>query len=381
MPAFHCAAPWRGLHITPGGIVKTCCAGDPSMGGNLNQNTIQEILNSDIMRDIRTSISQGRAHPYCSVCVAGEPFGADGERQWHNKSNAGFDYATAGDQYHYPVIMDVRWNNTCNLSCNYCDERHSSKWSALKGIPFKSGTRPYYEQVTDFLEQHREHITQVALVGGEPLLLAENQRLLEVIPESAMVTVITNLSIDLSKNRIFQLLAKRSKVGWSISFENVGERFEYVRYGSQWSLLQQNLNSIKSLLAQGHFGGVHAVYNIYSATRIREFKDFTNDQGLQVVWQKLMQPNSLDPFQHGPAVTEPAVREIQAFYSSYQVTPAEKTFFDTAMANYRTPPDNGSSMARKLVKRHIEPIENQYHADRKGDFRRLWPEYEGIFEI
>ena len=381
MSSFYCAAPWRGLHITPSGIVKTCCAGDASMGGNLNQSTIQEVLDSDVMREIRRSIGQGQAHPYCNVCVVNAKFGADGERRWHNSFNPNFDYAAAGDHYHYPVLMDVRWNNTCNLSCNYCDEQNSSKWSALKGIPFKSGTRPYYQQVQDFLEQHREHINQVALVGGEPLLLAENQSLLEVIPESAMVNVITNLSMDLSKNKVFQLLAKRSKVSWSISFENVGERFEYVRYGGKWPLFQKNLNEIKSLLAQGHWGGIHAVYNIYSATRIRELRDFADDQGMRVVWQKLVWPDCLDPLRHGPAVTEPAMREIEAFYSTDRVTPAERIFFDNAMADYGTPVETGSEMARKLVRRHIEPIENRYHADRRGDFCRLWPEYQGIFEV
>ena len=51
--SFYCAAPWRGLHINPRGDVKTCCAGDPNMLGNLNTNNIIEILNSDLMADIR----------------------------------------------------------------------------------------------------------------------------------------------------------------------------------------------------------------------------------------------------------------------------------------------------------------------------------------
>ena len=118
MKTFYCAAPWRGLHITPQGNVKTCCAGDPSMSGNLNSNTIEEILNSATMSAIRQSLSQGIAHDYCRNCVKAEQFGADSERDWHNKSNPNIDYATAGDKYHYPVIFDVRWNITCNLSCN-----------------------------------------------------------------------------------------------------------------------------------------------------------------------------------------------------------------------------------------------------------------------
>ncbi len=56
--SFYCAAPWRGLHINPRGDVKTCCAGDPNMLGNLNTNNIIEILNGDLLQEIRGSIAQ-----------------------------------------------------------------------------------------------------------------------------------------------------------------------------------------------------------------------------------------------------------------------------------------------------------------------------------
>ena len=89
---FYCAAPWRGLHINPRGDVKTCCAGNPNMLGNLNTNNMIEILNSDLMTEIRSEMSQGRAHTYCSNCVQAERFGADSERKWHNDQNPNFDY-------------------------------------------------------------------------------------------------------------------------------------------------------------------------------------------------------------------------------------------------------------------------------------------------
>ena len=207
MDNFFCAAPWRGLHINPRGDVKTCCAGNPNMLGNLNSQSIEQILNSDLMAEIRQDLSQGKAHSYCSNCVKAERFGANSERAWHNNVNPGFDYATAGDQYHYPVIVDVRWNTTCNLSCNYCGDFCSSKWAAIKGVPVKSGARPYYDQVCDFIEQHHAHIHEVALVGGEPLMLPENNRLLDVIPKDSIVTLITNVSVDLENNKIFQKLS------------------------------------------------------------------------------------------------------------------------------------------------------------------------------
>jgi organic radical activating enzyme len=370
---FYCAAPWRGLHINPQGNVKTCCAGNPNMLGNLNSNSIEEILNTDLMTEIRTSLAQGHPHEYCSNCVNAERFGADSERAWHNNVNPNFDYATAGDKYHYPVIFDVRWNTTCNLSCNYCGPSCSSKWASIKGVPFKSGARPYYEQVCDFLEQHYEHIHEVALVGGEPLLLPENERLLDVIPDTAIVTLITNMSVDLEKNKIFQKLTQRRKVGWSMSFDNTGDRLEYVRHGADWNLLQKNLQTVKYLMQNnGHWGGIHAVYNIYSATHLCELRQFAEDTKTTVLWQNLFQPDYLDPFLHGPEVAKLASDEIHRFYAMGVATPAERQFFDQALERYSQAKPN--SRIQQQFRKHIQDNETVFHSDKAGEFARLWPE-------
>jgi sulfatase maturation enzyme AslB (radical SAM superfamily) len=272
----------------------------------------------------------------------------------------------------------VRWNTTCNLSCNYCSEWASSKWSALKGVPFKSGSRPYYEDVCDFIEQHYEHIHEVALVGGEPLLLPENNRLLDVIPADAIVTLITNLNVDLDSNKIFQKLSTRNRVGWSMSFDNTGERVEYVRHGASWALIKENLNKIKHLMTtQGQWGGIHAVYNIYNATRICELRQFAEDTGTTVLWQNLFQPDYLDPFLHGPAVAAEAIAEIERFYAMNIATPAEKMFFDNALNIYKNITEAKPGIEQKF-KDHIFLNETKYHADKAGEFQRLWPELERL---
>ena len=374
MSNFYCAAPWRGLHINPRGDVKTCCAGNPNMLGNLNSQPIAQILNSQQMIEIRKSIAKGQPHEYCSNCVKSERFGADSERQWHNSVNPNFDYALAGDFYHYPTIIDVRWNTTCNLSCNYCGEFCSSKWAAIKNIPFRSGTRPYYENVCDFIEQHQEHIHEVALVGGEPLLLPENERLLDVVPNTAIITLITNLNVNLENNRIFHKLQQRSRVGWSMSFDNVGKQFEYVRHGAQWSLLENNLLKIKQLMNDsGHWGGIHAVYNIYNATRISELKKFAEQHQVSILWQNLFQPDYLDPFLHGSALAQLAAQEIKKMYEQCACTNAERKFFDTALKKYESITDSQSPVTDKFIQ-HILQNETTYHPDKQGQFARLWPE-------
>jgi organic radical activating enzyme len=383
MNDFYCAAPWRGLHINSRGDVKTCCAGNPNMLGNLNSQPIEQILNGPQLKEIRAAVSQGQIHPYCSNCVNYERYGGESERHWHNGKNPDIDYATAGDTYHYPVIVDVRWNNTCNLSCNYCGPYDSSKWASLRNIPVNTSTRHYYTDVCDFVEKHYDKIQEVALVGGEPLLLKENIKLLDVIPDDCIVTVITNLSNPLSNNEVFKKLAQRKRVGWSMSFDNIGSRFEYVRHGASWNMLKENLSIIRSLMTQDptdqsqqlHWGGIHAVYNMYNATRITELREFAHDEGLTVLWQNLFGPPYLDPTQHGQKVAELALQEIETFFKTGLATDQEKIFFEQLSQQYQNKTNLSSPLAPQF-KKHIHDIENQYHTDQQGQFAKLWPEFK-----
>ena len=373
MTNFYCAAPWRGLHINPRGDVKTCCAGDPNMLGNLNNQRIEEILHGPVMQQIRQSIRDGKPHDYCYNCVQAERYGRS-ERNWHNDVSPEFDATTATDLEHQPVLIDVRWNTTCNLSCNYCAPACSSKWAGLKGILVKSGTTPYYEQVCDYLSQHRDHIREVALVGGEPLLLKENERLLDVIPEDCVVTLITNASVDLENNAIFEKLSRRRNVGWSLSFDNIGSRFEYVRHGATWTQLERNIDLIQNLMhTQGHWGGIHAVYNIYNATRVLELTEFARHKDLTVHWQSLYQPEFLDPARLGAEVVALARLELHSILDSDWLTTPEQQFLQSVLDNLQVKDD-----LRPMLKQHITEIENLYHKDQQGKFAELWPEIDTL---
>jgi hypothetical protein len=159
-----------------------------------------------------------------------------------------------------------------------------------------------------------------------------------------------------------------------MSFDNIGKRFEYVRHGGSWPVLQENLKIIQGLMqSQGHWGGIHAVYNIYNSTRICELKQFAKDTSATVLWQNLFQPEYLDPFLHGPAVAQLAAEEIRQFYKMNTATDAERQFFDQALSKYDSIVAAQPGIVEKF-KKHIHDIETQYHPDTQGQFNQLWPE-------
>jgi hypothetical protein len=159
-----------------------------------------------------------------------------------------------------------------------------------------------------------------------------------------------------------------------MSFDNTGERLEYVRHGANWNQIQRNLSTIRGLMqSQGQWGGIHAVYNIYNATRICELREFAEQTGTTVLWQNLFQPDYLDPFLHGPGVAQEAIAEIERFYAMGIATPVEKSFFDQALNNYRAVTQARDGIEQQFAQ-HIHAIETKYHPTTQGQFARLWPE-------
>ena len=373
MNNFYCAAPWRGLHINPRGDVKTCCAGDPNMLGNLNTQSIEQILQGPVLQEVRQTLRQGRPHDkYCHNCVQAERYGRS-ERDWHNRLNHGFDPCKTTDTEHGPTLIDIRWNTTCNFSCNYCNEHSSSQWASLKQLKVQSGIRPYYEQVCAYIAQHETSIKKVALIGGEPLLLKENERLLDVIPKNCQVDVITNLGVDLTTNKIFAKLAQRQRVGWNVSFDNTGERFEYVRHGGSWQLIENNIEKIKA--CNGHSLGIHPHYSIYNATRLSELIVWAQDQAIPVHWQSLYHPTYLDPLQLGPEIRQLVLKELRKVLSKSELDYGQRNFLQETESRHLQATD--TVLIPELIK-HITEIESKYHSNTQGRFQQLWPELASI---
>lgn len=373
----YCAAPWRGVHINFRGDVKTCCAGDPNMLGKITDSPIEDILTSAILQEIRTSIKNGKLHTeYCSNCIDSEIYGSS-ERHWHNDVNDDFDIdKVSATTTHRPVIFDVRWNNTCNLSCNYCMPYCSTKWANILGEYSNTDIKEYYKNIVDYMQRNQDYVKEVAMVGGEPLLLKENEFLLDVLPSKTLVTLITNLSLDLNKNKIAQKLFQRNRVGWSMSFDNIDKRFEYVRAGASWKQLDTNVKVIKSMFAKGHHGGIHAVYNLYNCTRLCELKEYANSVGHSILWQTLFQPEWLDPSLFNSKVRQLAVDEINKLMNDFNLDPQEENFFNLVKDNMTNKISSDRDIATEFWKQ-TEKLETVYHPN-KESFRDLWPELAAV---
>ena len=367
----YCTAPWRGLHLNFNGRVQTCCAADPAVLGKNNKGTIESILQGPALTEVKESIKQGVLHElYCKGCIDREDAGFESERGWHNNINPDFDCKNADVNEHIPSLIDVRWNNTCNLACTYCTEYFSTKWASIKGLPQNMTINTQYQKVIDYIKKHKLHTKEVAMVGGEPLMMKENNLLLDILPDNVLVTVISNMTTDFDKFPVPNKLLGRKRVGWSMSFDNIGKRFEYVRWGSTWEQLNKNVTTVANKInnSQQH-GGIHSVYNIYNCTRLCELKQYALDKGITILWQHVW-GDHLDPTLHNTKVRELAIEEIQKFRSTFTPDGSDKIFLDNTEKQLQ----KGTTEQSKEFLEFTDNIENKFHPDQKGQFAKLWPE-------
>lgn len=240
------------------GKIKTCCGGLDVLG-DINVDSIKSAITSDTLEDIKKNILSDVIPNNCLYCKQKEEKNLQSLRQ--------VQYTTTTDIENLKII-DIRWNSICNLNCIYCDEEFSTTWQKIKNPSEKVIIKSdYVQDLLSWIKDKANSVEKLSLVGGEPLLMKQNFELLKIIPKETIISIITNLSVDIQKNPISLLLLGRSSTDWNVSLENFNKQFEYVRHGASYDLLECNM---KHLVATGSHIRILMVYGIFSAFSIKE---------------------------------------------------------------------------------------------------------------
>lgn len=236
----YCSAPWKGITVRENGDVKTCCAGAEVIG-NLKNNTIDEIINSNELQRIQTQMKNGTPGKNCIACVEQEKSSNHASLRHHYQKHYPFN-----DKELKLNFIDIRWNNRCNLACQYCGPLLSSTWQKRLGQPRDSAKNNYQDELLNWIISKSTEVNEIMMVGGEPMLMAQNHELLKQLPTNCQVSIITNLSYNLDTLRCYNDILNRpkEKIIWNVSGDNTFEQYEYVRSGSKWTEFSNNLKQI-----------------------------------------------------------------------------------------------------------------------------------------
>ena len=368
-----CSLPFKGIFLGSDGAVKPCCSLRGVLG-NINEKPLEEILNDEPAKSLRKSIIDGEWHDMCSQCNELEQRGARTERLGIIE-----DFDKMKDDLLTPESfilkrLDLRWSNTCNLTCTYCNSYFSSKWAEIEGVKVNNVKADGEESVFSFIEKQKDSVENLILLGGEPLLQKPNNRLLEILP-NASYYILTNLSNTLENNKLAQALAT-DKVGWGISFENIGARFEYVRHGASWDRLVHNLRFLHERKVRSI--DIHPIYCVYSALNLCEFYEFVENEGYinNLYWQMLQNIEGLDVFRAPLPFKVKAAEELEKCFELY----GDKYNMDLLKPIYDNLKESISGPFHPSSKPQfdwLDEIERSI-AGKKEQFIELWPE---LYEV
>jgi MoaA/NifB/PqqE/SkfB family radical SAM enzyme len=265
-----CMYPWIHLHAYPTGETYPCCHAEMSAGpvGSTKQSTLQELWNSDRLRELRLDMLSEKQNNYCTRCYEQESSGFFSGRQSANKHHGHHvDRIIATDangtvEQFEMTYWDIRFSNLCNLSCRSCGHIFSSSWYrdqvALAGPHYAEQNQPlnfagrYETDIWEQLEPHLDYVEQIYFAGGEPLMMEEHYRILEELERRGRFDVRliynTNFTQVKLKNRlVFDYWKKFDSVAVGASLDAMGPRAEYIRKGTHWAEVEHNRETMMKI--------------------------------------------------------------------------------------------------------------------------------------
>jgi MoaA/NifB/PqqE/SkfB family radical SAM enzyme len=365
-----CSLPFTEIFLGPDGIIKTCCSAEMGLG-NIRDESIENILEGFNAQDIRQSIIDGKWHRACKQCQQLEKNGARSERK-NNLEEFKKKYRDFDKKFFKLERLDLRWRNTCNLTCVYCYEYFSSKWAEIKGIDINVVNDEYENTLFLLIEKEKESIENVMLLGGEPLLQKQNQRLINLLNEKSFY-LLTNLSIPLKNNPIAKSLLDEPTVTWGVSFENIEDRYEYVRRGADWKIFLGNIDYINEN-KKGSKLEAQSLYSVYSAFNLIEFYEFILEKKFDNVSWNLLESSGRNGYisvlDLSPELKKKAILEINKCQQRFPSAPgiSDLIGYKNQLLINTTINYNNSTVLNDI--KYVESLLK----DNTRSFQDLWPD-------
>jgi MoaA/NifB/PqqE/SkfB family radical SAM enzyme len=247
-----CPVPWSGMYLDPAGNVRNCSVSQKTLGNINDKDSIIDILNSQKNVEIKKDLLNKVKNPSCNYCWVTESMNTSvlsTSNRSHFKKTIGkiipltvFDSANNFDLKQ----VDLRWRNTCNLACVYCDSSLSSTWAKELNVEV-STNEAEIERTKQYIFEKIASLRYIYLCGGEPLLMKENADLIKLVQEkNPDIYIRVNTNLTNINSPIYKLLLNCKNVHWIISVDSIKENFEYIRYGAKWDNWFANLIQLKN---------------------------------------------------------------------------------------------------------------------------------------
>lgn len=335
-----CTIPWTHSAIYQNGEYGICCMCVYNAGGRLFtgekaesvlETDIDSVRNHPTYVELRKSMLAGEQHPLCKLCWDEEALGG----RHSKRQGQQFIYKDTLDKIleigdpsghidveEFPVqYLDLRLGNLCNLACRSCGPDNSSLWLEYLGFKqFTVGGRPGYYNITDenktykivendfnfwkedkfdeFLERVLPTVNRIYFTGGEPLINKRHYQILDYCIEKGFAK-----NIDLEYNTNGTTLNMNLLNQWRefkfvdvcFSIDAMGPLANYVRYPTDWNVIERNMKMFDEIDIPHLRGSTNATISIFNIMHLPEFYSWFYNQNFKkfrrnLCWHRLVFP-------------------------------------------------------------------------------------------
>ena len=251
-PDKFCKAPFRGLVVDNDGTLMPCCE-FMKYESSLPQYKIWEYEQYKADTTLRQKMIDGEIDNGCSYCIKRESNGIN-RRQYHSRLFKEKYEAFKADTLNIGHL-ELRLGNFCNLKCTMCGPYASSQWSAEakknqeKFAPFNIGyLKADHDWINDednkkLMKEILQNCVSANFGGGEPFMNPFIDDFLKEIKPDAELSFNTNGTELLDST--LALLENRPNLKINISLDGIGEHNNYIRSGSTWQTIENNVKRLR----------------------------------------------------------------------------------------------------------------------------------------
>ena len=309
--------PWTSVEVSPTGKYRPCCVyrnpvtDEKGKQYTTSQNTIQEVMHSKFMHDLRKEFLDGKRPNGCISCWKQEDAGNESKRTLYiKKANIVGQVHLTKDMVS-PVFVDLRLGNICNLKCRICDAGSSSQW-AIENIKTEPGSETQWRRVLkdgawplkknkffESLEDALPYVRFFEITGGEPLMIKEQFDILRKCVEQGYAK---NIEVHYNTNgtqfpekELNEIWPHFKRIELAYSIDDIGNRFEYQRHPAKWNVVHENILKFKNSGLKNLSTQVCTTINLFNVAYLDELAPYIDEWELDFWYiNTLHQPEEFD---------------------------------------------------------------------------------------
>lgn len=345
LPSTICMLPWISIETSPIGTARPCCMADEEITDEngvkyeLTQTDLTTIYQSKYMQNLRRLFRAGEKPKTCNRCWSEEAAGRASKRI-HSRVRLKELYTQVDWENDKPDqlwFVDLKLGNICNLKCRICGSWSSSKWAEeeIKYMPelknkkdhlaytyLKKGAWPRTsDQFWNNLKELLPNIKYFEFTGGEPWLIQEHFELLKYAVktgDSKHIDIHYNTNATQMPDEFdAEIWREFGRVDIAFSVDNVGDRFEYERYGAKWDFANEVIDYVH--YSQSEFPNITTqlcfTINIQNVYYLDELLAWADTKGFGDIYFNMMHsPEHMSVQRMTPAAQELVLNKLKTFF-------------------------------------------------------------------